>query len=479
MSAWFVTRRVAALFSAVLLASVFPGCSHETPRPINVLLLVVDTLRADRLGCYGYPRDTAPNIDALAARGTLYEHNYSQACWTVPSMISMLTGVSVTQEELTCPTAIPLMAEVLAKNGFETAAFPANAVLCTQSGFERGFQTWSDSPGVDGPELARRFALWHGGRKNAAGEARPWFAWMQFIDPHMPYEPKPEHDLFRGPRPDQERVLARWKAAESEAKQRYPELEGRTLEDAADWMTQKSNLYDGEVRASDDGVGRVLETLRAAGELQNTLVILVADHGEMLYEHRAEPYLVKDRIDRTGGLPDGVAELFVNGHRPWFYENLWNTPMILAGPGIPAGKRVSTLTENLDVFPTVLDALNLRRAPWLEGESLFGGNATLRDKVMAYAYFSNALREKAGLKLIEHWRRLYSLEGEGELPKSLYDLMQDPYEDQDVSERRPADVARLHGEIEAWKQRSARDAKTTATEAQERAMKQLGYVQGK
>lgn len=464
----------------MLCAAVFAGCGKEAPRPKNVLLLVVDTLRADRLGCYGYPRETSPNIDALAARGTLYEHNFSQACWTVPSMISMLAGVSVTQEESNCPAAIPLLAEVLAKNGMETAGFPANAVLCTQRGFERGFKTWSESPGVDAPELARRFALWHGAREKHEGKSRPWFAWLQFIDPHQPYEPKPEHDLFYGPRPDQARVEARWRAAEAEAKQRSPNWEGRTLEDAIAWMTQKSNSYDGEVRASDDGVGRVLQTLRDAGELDDTLVILVADHGEMLYEHRLQPYFVKDRIEHNGGgLPDGVAEFFGNGHRPWYFENLWNTPMILAGPGIPAGKRVASLSANLDVFPTVLDALDLRRAPWLEGESMFGGEATKRERVMAYAYFTSAVREKGGLKLIEQYRKLFLLEGEGEGPSDLYDLVRDPYEEASISDSRPAEVERLRGEITAWKKRSEREAITTNTEAQNAVLKQLGYVQGK
>ena len=483
MSARLVTRVIWALFSSILIAGLIAlltaGCGKEPERPTNVLLLVVDTLRADRLGCYGYPRATSPNIDALAARGTLYEKNYTQACWTVPSMISMLAGVSVTQEESVCPTEIPLLSEVLAKQGLETIGFPANAVLCNKRGFERGFETWSEAPNVDAVELARRFSLWHGARSHVAGKARPWFAWLQFIDPHQPYEPRPEHDLFHGPRPDQERVSARWKAAQGEATERSQNLSGRNLDDAIDWMTQKSNLYDGEVRASDDGVGRVLETLKAAGELENTLVILVADHGEMIYEHRVQPYLIKDRIDRTGGLPDGVADLFGNGHRPWYFENLWNTPMILAGPGIPAGKRVDSLCANLDVYPTVLEALDLPRTKWLEGESLFGGATTVRDKVLAHAYFTSAVREKAGLKLIEYWPRLFLLEETADKPKALYDLGKDPFEDVEISAQRPEQVSRLHDEIEAWKKRAERSAITTNTDAQHKVMEQMGYVDGK
>lgn len=476
MSLGLARHRIAWLGLACGLAMGLGTCTTRVERPRNVLLLVVDTLRADRLGCYGYPRPTSPNIDRLAAGGTLYEHNYSQACWTVPSMISMLSGVSVTKDELAVPTSIPVLAEVLAHHGIETAAFPANAVLGNNRGFERGFSTWSEAPNVDAPELARRFAQWHAQREQAGGEARPWFAWLQFIDPHQPYEPKPEHDLFRGPRPDQERLAARWSAAQAEASQRSPNLAGRTLADATEHMTQLSNLYDGEVLAVDDGVGRVLETLRAAGELDNTLVILVSDHGEMLFEQRVQPYLVKDKIDTTGGLPGGVSDLFGNGHRPWYFENLWNTPMLLSGPGMPRGKRVSSLSANLDVFPTVLEALDLPRGSWLEGESLFGGAQTQRDRVLAYGHLTSAVREKAGLKLITHPRRLFLMEGEGDGPADLYDLEQDAHEDHSLAAQQPEQVTRLRAEILEWKARCDREAVLTSTPEQQEALRAMGYV---
>ena len=473
-----VQRSAGALALFAVLAALLGGCHSKPKRPLNVLLLVVDTLRSDRLGCYGYPRPTSPNIDKLAAGGTLYENNYSQACWTVPSMISMLSGVSVTKDELAMPSSIPVLAEVLAKHGMETAAFPANEVLGHQRGFERGFQTWSEAPNADALELARRFTDWHQNRAGAAqGQSpRPWFAWMQFIDPHQPYEPKPEHNIFHGPRPDQEHVAARWQAADAEARASSPNLAGLSLDDAIEMMTSKSNLYDGEVLAVDDGVGRVLDCLRAAGELEQTLVILVSDHGEMLFEHRVQPYLVKDKIDTSGGLPEGVANLFGNGHRPWYFENLWNTPMILAGPGVPQGLRVSTLSANLDVYPTVLEALDLARAPWLEGESLFGGAKTQRERVLAYGHFTSAVREKSGLKMIAHPRRLYLLDGEGDGPQDLYDLERDPYEEESIDAKRPQDVVRIRAEIFAWKERCDREAVLTSTPAQQEALRAMGYV---
>ncbi len=482
MTAPSALRRLRLLGLALLPALFLDGCQRETPRPTNVLLLVVDTLRADRLGCYGYPRPTSPNIDRLAARGTLYEHNYSQASWTVPSMISMLTGVSVTTEEQSIPASIKVLAEALHDRGMETAAFPANDVLGHERGFERGFDTWdftAETVNADAQTLAQRFAGWHGARQKVDGKRRPWFVWMQFLDPHMPYQPKPAFDVFNGPRPDQKRMEARWRAALADAEQRSPNLAGKNLRESMDMMTHYSNLYDGEVRQADDAIGKIMETLEASGELETTLVIVVSDHGEMLFEHRLEPYFVKSRIDKMGGLPEGVADLFGNGHRSWFYEHLWNTPMIMAGPGMPIGKRVSSLSANLDIYPTVLEALDMKRAGWLEGESLFGGAQTRRERVLAHAYFTSAVREQAGLKLIQHPRNMFLLEGPGEEPVDFFDLAQDPYEEKNSANARPEDVERLRKQIADWIARAKREAMQDMTPAQRESLRQNGYIDAK
>lgn len=481
----FVTvarRRIPAglLVGALIVLSGACGKDHK-PRPANVLLIVADTLRADRLGCYGYPRPTSPNIDALAARGTLYRHAYSQACWTVPSMISMMTGISVTEEETALPKNIPVLGELVAKQGFETAAFPANAVLTHDRGFGRGFEVYDEAPNVDGPTLAARFAAWHSARKSRVTPdkpARPWLAWVQFIDPHQPYEPKPEHNLFTGPRPDQAELIARWKAAEPQLAELSPNVRPLEFDASVARMTELSNLYDGEVRAVDDGVGRIVETLRAAGELDSTLIILCADHGEMLFEHHIQPYLVHDRIEKTGGLPAGVSELFGNGHRPWYFENLWNTPLILAGPGFKAGARIEGLAANLDIVPTILEALDVPTQNWLQGTSLFGGVSPSRDRVFAHGHQTSAVREKSGEKLIVHPRRLFLLEGDGPPPLEMYDLARDPKEEHDLASTHKDGAERLRGEVQRWKAANVREVETSTNEEQQKILRQMGYVDG-
>jgi arylsulfatase A-like enzyme len=335
-------------------------------------------------------------------------------------------------------------------------------------------------PNVDAVTLAGSFADWYRGRRlsDAASTPKPFFAWVHFIDPHQPYTPSQEHDLFHGPRPDQEALDSRWRAALPRVAELSPAIKPRAFDEAASEMVRQSGLYDGEVRSVDDGVGRILEALKAGGELDSTLVIFCGDHGEMLFEHTIQPFLLEERLQRNGGLPGGVQELFGNGHRPWYFEDLWNTPLILAGPGVPAGARRDGLAANLDIYPTILDALDLPRPAWLEGQSLWGGLVPQRERVFAHGQLTSAVRERSGVKLIVHSRRLYMLEGDGPPPVELYDVSSDPMEERDLAQTRTEDVARLSGEIERWRKANDRAATTDTTPEQARALRQMGYAGG-
>jgi len=465
------------LLFAIALALSLVGCSgggdddSPCPRPKNVLLLVGDTLRSDRLGCYGYPRDTSPNIDALAARGTVYERAYSQASWTVPSMISMFSGASVTTGETTLPKLL-LIPELLQAAGLETVAFPANDTLFKDRGFERGFDLFEPCGGMRGPKLAARFAEWFGAREDTE---RPFFAWVQFIDPHDPYNPRPEHDVFDGPGPDDALLLERWRDATARVGELSPEVESISLEEAARAMRKVSNKYDGEVLAVDEGVGAILETLRATGALDETLVIFCADHGEMLYEQPTTPNLVKEVIDKHGGLPRGVQDLFALGHRTWFYQENWNTPLIVAGPGIEAG-RSDALVPNLDIYPTILDALGLAPPEHIEGQSLWCDAEPEHERVHAHSYQSSAVIESGGKKLVRYGKP-WSLGGPDDpFATELFDLSEDPVEETDLSDAQPAERDRLEEAILRWHEERERDANTETTEAMKEALRKLGYI---
>jgi len=368
----------------------------ETPHARNVLLIVADTLRSNRLGCYGYPRPTSPRIDALAASGTLYRRNYSQACWTLPSMVSLMTGRSVVDELHALPTQPRVLGEVAQQAGLETAAFVANKGLGAASGFTRGYDVFRGLDNVRAEEIAASFVGWHAAR--AAG--RRWFAWVHFIDPHEPYEPDEAHDLFHEPRLDRAHIDEQLRGAQAEAEKLSPDPRTQSLADSLERANADSNHYDGEVRSVDDGVGRILDELQRAGELSDTLVIFCADHGDMLYEHRQQPLITQLSLEKNGHLPQGVLELFGHGHRPWYYEPLWNTPLVLAGPGMPAGSVRTSLSANLEIFPTVLEALGLPPRHGLEGTSLWGGLEAERERVFAHGHKVSAVIERSGLKLM-------------------------------------------------------------------------------
>lgn len=449
------------------------------PHPCNVLLLVIDTLRANRLSCYGYPRPTSPNIDRLASRGTLYRNNHSQSCWTLTSMISMMTGKSMIAEAKSLPSSVPSLSSVLHDQGLETAAFIANPVVGKASGFGRSFDVFEECEGTDALVLAELFSTWYANRTRtieAEPERRKFFAWVHFIDPHQPYDPDPLHDVFHGPRPDESLLLPRWREALPRVPELSPGFVTPSFEDCIAHMTKESNRYDGEVRAVDDAVGRILSELEHSGDLGDTLVIVCSDHGEMLYEHQVQPLMVRKVVEYWGGLSQGVADLFGCGHRPWFYEDLWNTPLILAGPGMLKGVERSGMSANLDIFPTCLEALQIARPPGLEGVSLWRGIEPVREEVYAYGQGTSAVFERSRKKLILSPRSFYFLGEDQPEPLQLFDLTRDPHEENDIAKTDPREAARMLRKIEEWYARSTRGWSGTYTPAQLHILHRLGYT---
>ena len=474
----------ASLFAWSAAAILVPGCgggesagAGEGPRARNVLLIVADTLRADRLGCYGYERDTSPEIDALAAEGVLWESCHSQACWTLPSMISLMAGVPVTRRERALPTSLPVVAETLRASGMTTAAFLGNATVGVDRGFERGFDHFGEVYNERASTVADHFEAWYRdwlGKREAGGAG--FFAWVHFIDPHHPYEPLEEHDLFSGSREGYEQLESRWLAEAPRVPELSPGVPGLPGEDAVRRMNELSNLYDGEVRAVDDAVGRLIEILRETGELEDTLVVFCSDHGEMLYEQANFPYLIQQRIDADGGLPDGVMDLFGAGHRPWYFEPLWRTPLVIAGPGMPRGVRRGGLAANLDIYPTILEALGLSPLAHLDGEGLLGGREPTRERVFAHGHRTTAVLDRSGSKLVAHWRRSFNLPRSAEQPLELFDLRSDPSERDNLAQ---SDTDRARAQLEAidvWRAENERDVIDTQTERAERILRELGYM---
>lgn len=315
----FPGRRPGALLT--LLAASTPvafGASQEA-RPAalpNLVLVTVDTLRADRLAAYGYSAIATPATDRLAAEGVLLEDAVVQAPQTAPSHASIFTGrlpfehgVRDNYSPRLAPE-IPTLASVLAAHGYDTGAFIGAVPVSARTGLNRGFRVYDDpfSEGGESPllESERRAAAVVDSALAWLRRPRsvPFFAWVHLYDPHEPYDPPAPFDA------------------------RYP---GRA--------------YDGEVAYADAQIGRLLETLDESGLRSSTLVVVTSDHGEGLGEHGEEEHL-----------------LFV-------YDSTLRVPLLLSWPGVlPVGRRVSGQFRSVDLLPTLLELIGLPSPP-VSGES--------------------------------------------------------------------------------------------------------------
>jgi arylsulfatase A-like enzyme/Flp pilus assembly protein TadD len=415
-------------------------CGHEIKvKDPNLLIIVIDTLRADRLSCYGYEKIETPNIDLLAKEGMLFANAVCQTPLTFPSHCSIFTGRYPTAhgarhnglfklggEEVT-------LAEILSENGFKTAAFVGSYVLNSGFGLEQGFQTFGDIDlqlgdvqsmsqvqGVRGPERVAEevnedFFRWI----SKVGEER-FFAWVHYYDPHWPYHP-PE-----------------WSKKEVEG-------EG----------------YDREVSYSDQCVGDILKVLEERDFLDNTVVVFLSDHGESLGEH--------------GEFAHGI----------FIYDCCMKVPLIIRAPWmIEGGSEYRGLFETVDIMPTLLELLGISVPSSVQGES-FAENMlkgrTEEGKKESYGetymptfeYGWSELKSirKSGLKYIEApIPELYDLEEDpGEL-ENLYSA--GSYESEDLKEDLHAMMERITPEGADPFQMEEID------EEKVQMLKSLGYLSG-
>ncbi|HLX10130.1 MAG TPA: sulfatase [Thermoanaerobaculia bacterium] len=394
--------------------------------PPNVILILVDTLRRDRLTPYGYRLETSPAIASrLAAPGTVMENAYSQAPWTLPSVVALMTGrypgelLGADLSAYGIPAAISPLAERLARAGYETGGFLANPTLHVGTGFERGFHTFYAPPADvewlrhHADDLNRHALPWLAAHQD---QATPFFLYLHYIDPHDPYE-NPDtagnHSPFEGEYRGE--VTGDWVHGLYTGK--------RVLADPAKDLAHLSALYDAEVHYVDRAIGQVLASVRPE-VLANTLVVLTADHGEELLDH--------------GGWKHGQS----------LYDEQIHVPLIWRWDGrIPAGRRLAGTVRLVDVAPTVAAAAGAAPDPGCEGFDLLPaltGAAPLAERpAFAEGLAGGPLRAAAvlgRLKLMvfnreEPFAPSDELQGYlwrkdlGRLPRiGLFDLAQDPAE---------------------------------------------------
>lgn len=434
------------------LRAVEPSAGIDTPtargteRP-NVLLYVVDTLRADHLGCYGYPRPTSPRIDRLAAEGVVFSRTIAQSSWTKPATASMLTGRTPSAHGAIDPAAgirpgAVTLAEVLRQHGYRTAAFVTNVNVRSGLGFERGFEQYvylaedRARPTMHMPadELDTQVVRWLDERA-AKG---PFFVYVHASDPHAPY-------AASGAAPGRDGAAATRKSLVPRPPTLPPSRDpltllrrdpsARTLEHI-DYLRA---LYDREVAFVDGAIGQLMEALRARAVYEDTLVIITSDHGEEFYEH--------------GGFEHG---------RTLYHEQL-AVPLVIRFPGARyAGRRVSSIARQIDILPTLLACLGIpipagvqgiSLAPALDGEGdADEGDAT----VEAYSETRLGGGEVVALSLLD-WKVIHRLRRDGPTLE-LYDLDRDPGETTNVAHERPIVLGYAQQTLARWAAAPGADA---------------------
>jgi arylsulfatase len=396
----------------LLVATLAAACSAPS-RPESVLLITVDTLRPDHLSSYGHARETSPSIDALAASGLLFEEARSHAPVTAPSHASILSGdLPAWHQVLTngdmLNAQVGTLATWLGAAGFATAAFVSNAAITRAVNFDEGFGHFDDT--LPERELNRpapeRIAehtvdaalAWLG-----AHHRIPFFCWVHLEDPHGPYTPPAEHAApFLAAAAALPAVALPILADQSGRGgiPRYQALAGETKREA--YVAQ----YDGEIHYMDLHVGRLLSALRGWGV--EPLVVLTADHGEALGEH---------------------GYYFAHGHG--LTEDQIRVPLILRGPGVPAGERSRRPADHLDIAPTILALTGVAATRPLPGRNLLGASDESHPTV-SQGFPDRASISVDGMKFV---RRPGA--------EALFDLRVDPGEKRDLAAAEPEARQRL------------------------------------
>lgn len=427
-------RRTLALALGAALLAAGSGCGRgERPaEPLYGIVLVgLDTLRADGLSAYGNPRATSPHLDALAAEGVLFENAVSNASWTLPGFIALLSGEHPTARVYR-RKLLHSGVERLRDAGFRTAAFTEGAYVTAHFGMDLGFETfWAETAPVilaPGPDVGVQKTFGKAEAWLRENADQPFFLFVHTYEPHVPYQRLGFADgldpgVFGG-------VFDR-EQNDQALKRRVPvgEVEQR-------WVRA---LYDGGVAEADRAVGRLLTVLEELGVDDRTLVVVTSDHGEQLGEHRPE-------------------DLGLHGQTLW--DTIVRVPLIVRDPRrSDGGRRVATQVRAVDVMPTILDLAGLAPpvaadapAPLsLDGRSLApvlaGEEEADRLAFSELRHGKTGRLRSATLRTRSH--KIHLNAPGGERPGlEFYDLGDDPGEQRDRSREADRERARLHGELQ-------------------------------
>jgi arylsulfatase A-like enzyme len=437
-------RGVAA--AALLLLS----CHRQAPRPRNVILILVDTLRADHLSAYGYARPTSPSFDAFARETVKFDANRGQASCTFPSANSILTSrwpaafLGQPDQKLGIPEGIPSIAEILHAQGYRTVAVSASAVVRRSpsrfnpnGGFDRGFDVFDEECVWKSAACVNRVAAPHLKRGD-----KPLFLYLHYIDPHGPYQPPKEWPRrFATGQPEKEWVRRGDPNPIGDWLYKGKPNPGLTPGD----LRHLKDLYDEEIAFFDARFAELLRAVRDAGLMDDSILAFVSDHGEEFLEH-------------------GEIK-----HCRTLFDSSVHVPLLLKIPGV--GPRTVTVpVQSLDLVPTLADYLGIKTGQTFAGRSL---RAEIEGKGRRDLQFGlqGTLRSVSDgrFKLVEDLAA-------GGIPK-LFDLQADPGETRNVLAGQRRAYFGLRDALAGWLARSEGKGAVDASRAAQEKLRSLGYIE--
>lgn len=422
------------IFMIVLAIPNSSGAKEKKAPPLNILMITIDTLRADHLGCYGHRKIKTPQIDGLAKGGVLFEHAFTPTPTTLPAHASLFTGTYPLAHGIKnngafslSPSALTL-AEQLKGSGYKTAAFVSSIVLDSRFGLDQGFEIYNDDliTEVDLPEMRHKERRAEITTKaviqwldvQAKGKSSPFFLWVHYYDPHDGYiPPSPFSDVYT------------------------------------------HCLYDGEIAYTDSCLGMLLNKMKEMGLQENTLIILAADHGEGLGEHQEDT------------------------HGIFLYDSTLHVPLIFYYPSrLQAKIRIPSLVRLVDIYPTILDLIGQKVPAQVQGTSLVslleGKKKDLGLTLYcetAYPQYTYGWSPLEGMRT-EKWKYIKA-------PKSeCYDLLKDPLEQKNLLTKEKKQAGVLEKDYSQLKKRlssssSASKAQPITLDASTKEkLRSLGYV---
>ncbi len=422
------------IFHVILLALLLPG-QVSGSEPINVLLITVDTFRPDRLGTYGYERDTSPSLDRIAEEGVLFENTISSSSWTTPGLLSVLTGLwapshAVDVRGKSLAPGTPTFATLLRQEGYAT---PDILYLSSIPNLQ--------NLGLTPSYLQRDKYLPNGDevlfRALETYRDSTFFLYYHYRNLHLPYSPSQDYENLYTPRGYDASGFMAEKVAAIRKNVTIPL--GSVILNKKDeaWI---NGLYDGQIREMDETFFRPLMAHMKRLDLQeNTLLIITADHGEELMEHG---FIGHPSTSFKGNSFDEVLKI----------------PLIMRGPRLPAGRRIQEQVQNVDILPTVLDLVNAPIPETVQGQSLVhlinGGEhveqpAYTETTPGGYQATSEMMDTRIRAMRTSEWKLIHT-HGPGVDEYELYNLILDPKERRSVADDHPEVLDRMRSDLHRW-----------------------------